>query len=143
MDLFNQEKQLAVTATGYFNETYNHFKRVTADQSGVQWAFYSAHDTTVANFIARLNLTNPSCLYDAYQKGIKKNSDSPNCIVEYPAYTSNLIFEVYKYRNNTFTFKVRYNGELRKIPFCGMNLECPVDTFYTWFNSWKVDDVAK
>jgi hypothetical protein len=91
-DLFNQEKQLAVTSTGYFNETYKHFKRVTADQSGVQWAFYSAHDTTVGNFIARLNLTNPSCIYDAYLKGIRKNSESPDCIVEYPAYTSNLIF---------------------------------------------------
>lgn len=61
--MYYTEKQLRVTATGYFNETYNHFKRVTADQGGVQWAIYSAHDTTVGNFIARLNLTNVNCIY--------------------------------------------------------------------------------
>lgn len=63
MKMFNTEQQLATTATGYFNETYHNFKRVTADQSGVQWAFYSAHDTTVGNFMARLNLTNPKCIF--------------------------------------------------------------------------------
>jgi hypothetical protein len=61
--LFYTEQQLATTATGYFNETYNHFKRVQSDQSGVQWAFYSAHDTTVANFLARMNLTNAKCIF--------------------------------------------------------------------------------
>jgi hypothetical protein len=83
---------------------------VTADQSGVQWAFYSAHDTTVGNFLARLNLTNVACIYDAYKKGISKDYQSETCIVEYPLYTANLIFEVYKYRNGTNSFKIRYNG---------------------------------
>jgi hypothetical protein len=63
LNSFFTEQQLSATATGYFNETYNHFKRVVADQSGVQWAFYSAHDTTVGNFLARLNLTSPKCIY--------------------------------------------------------------------------------
>ena len=94
--LFYQEKQAAVTSTGYFNETYNHFKRVTKDQSGVQWAFYSAHDSTIVNYLARLNLSNAHCIYENYLKGITKNNQTDSCIVESPKFASNLIFEVYK-----------------------------------------------
>jgi hypothetical protein len=90
LNLFFTEEQLSMTATGYFNETVNHFKRVTASQEGVQWAFYSAHDTTVANYLARLGLTSVKCIYDNFLLGNAKNTDT--CIVEYPNYTANLIF---------------------------------------------------
>ena len=60
---FYTEEQLATTATGYFNETANNFNQVVKDQTGVQWAIYSAHDTTIANYLARLNLTSPSCIF--------------------------------------------------------------------------------
>lgn len=60
---FYNEDQLATTSTGYFNETSFNFKKVIADQQGVQMALYSAHDTTVGNYLARLNLTNPKCVY--------------------------------------------------------------------------------
>jgi hypothetical protein len=118
MTMFYTEQQVATIATGYFNETYHHFKRVTVDQSGVQLALYAAHDNTIGNFLARLNLTSIACIYDNYKKGIIKDDQSETCIVEYPHYTANLIFEVYKYRNGTNTFKIRYNGQYRKIPFC-------------------------
>lgn len=140
LKMYLTEQQLAATATGYFNETYNHFKRVTADQTGVQWAFYSAHDTTVGNFLARLNLTNPACIYEAYKRGLNKDNQSTTCILEYPAYTANLIFEVYKYPNGTNTFKVRYNGEYRRIPFCNWTQECTVEKYYEWFESWQDKD---
>jgi hypothetical protein len=32
MKLFMTKQQLSATATGYFNETVNHFKRVIRDQ---------------------------------------------------------------------------------------------------------------
>lgn len=44
---------------------------------------------------------------------------------------------MYKYRNNTNTFKILYNGEPRKIPFCNWAYECNVEKYYEWFNSWK------
>jgi hypothetical protein len=90
ISLFYTEEQLKIVSTGYFNETVNQFKRVTANQEGVQWAFYSAHDTTVANFLARLGLTSVKCIYDNYLLGNAKNTDT--CILEYPNYTANLIF---------------------------------------------------
>ena len=116
--MFYTETQLRATSTGYFNETVNQFKRVTASQDGVQWAFYSAHDTTVMNFITRLGLTSVDCIYQNYLNGTVLNSQTKYCIVEYPTYTSTLIFEVYKYSNKN-TFKIKYNGVNRLIPFCG------------------------
>lgn len=50
-------------ATGYFNDTVNHFKRVTASQEGVQWAFYSAHDTNVLSYISKMGMANADCIY--------------------------------------------------------------------------------
>jgi hypothetical protein len=90
INLFFTEEQLKITATGYFNATVNHFKRVVANQEGVQWALYSAHDTTVGNYLARLGLTSVKCIYDNFLNGNFKNTDT--CIVEYPSYTANLIF---------------------------------------------------
>jgi len=56
MRLFHSEYQLGPISTPLFNETINHFKRVTKDQQEVQWAFYSAHDTTIQNILARMGL---------------------------------------------------------------------------------------
>jgi hypothetical protein len=63
LKLFYTEDQLRATATGFYNATVNNFKNVIRDKSGVQWVFYSAHDTTVMNFISRLGLTSAECIY--------------------------------------------------------------------------------
>ena len=61
--LFFTEEQISATTTGFFNDTVNNIKRVVADQSGIQWAFYSAHDTTVGAFLARLGMAGARCIY--------------------------------------------------------------------------------
>ena len=61
--LFSQEAQLRATSTGFFNRTMHDFKRIEKNTAGVQWVLYSAHDTTIGNFISRLNMTNVDCLY--------------------------------------------------------------------------------
>ena len=71
--MFYTEQQLSATATGYFNETVNNFKKVVKDQTGVQWAFYSAHDTTIMNFLSRLGLANAQCIYLNYLNGTTTN----------------------------------------------------------------------
>lgn len=63
ISFYYQEKQIKISASGYFEETNRHFKRVTKDQSGVQWAFYSAHDGTVGNYLAALGMTSVQCIY--------------------------------------------------------------------------------
>ena len=72
--MFYTKKQLAATSTGYFNQTTLDFRRIEQSHEGVQWAFYSAHDTTLGNFLARLNLTNVDCLYANYLKGKRYNN---------------------------------------------------------------------
>lgn len=74
--LFYNEDQLRATATGYFNETVHNFKKVIKDPSGVQWAFYSVHDTSVMNFISRLGLTSAKCIYQNYLNGTYLNNQS-------------------------------------------------------------------
>jgi hypothetical protein len=41
-------------------------KRALNKSSPVQWVIYSAHDTTVANMLAAMDLTNAACIYDAF-----------------------------------------------------------------------------
>lgn len=60
----------------------------------VQWVVYSAHDTTVANMLAAMNLTNAACIYEAYLKGDNYNEDI--CISKYPGYTASIIFELWE-----------------------------------------------
>lgn len=113
------------------------FKRIEKDTSGVQWVFYSAHDTTIANYLSRLNMTNADCLFENFQKGYYFNNESSTCVLEYPNYASTLIFEVHRYQNGTHVMRVRYNGLYRPIPFCGYKNECLLEDYYNWFNSWK------
>ena len=54
----------------------HNFKKVTKDHSGVQWAFYSAHDTSIMNFISRLGLTSAKCIYQNYLNGTYFNNQS-------------------------------------------------------------------
>ena len=108
MKLFNTRQQIRATATGYFNATINNIKSAISNPDGVQFVIYSAHDTTIMNFLVALNLTNVECVYEAFTKNITKNT--PTCVVVYPSYTSQIIFEVLNYKNGTNNFKIRYNG---------------------------------
>jgi hypothetical protein len=48
-----------------------------------------------------------------------------------------------KYKNGTHNFKIRYNGDYKKIPFCEWNEECDVNVLYSWYNNWKDEDYDK
>lgn len=81
-----------------------------------QWIIYSAHDTTVSNMLAAMNMTNVECIYEAFLKNLTENTDT--CISKYPLFTANIIFELYEEDDKSKSIKIRYNGEYRKIPFC-------------------------
>lgn len=124
INLFYSEKQIKTTSSGFFQATINNIKKAIVDKK-TQWVIYSAHDTTVGNMLAALNFTNTACIYEAYLKGDDINKDT--CIVNYPGYTASIIFEVYQDTlTNLSTFKIRYLGEYRKIPFCQYQEECSV-----------------
>lgn len=142
INLFYTEMQRRTTSSGFFNQTIFNIKRAIRSKD-VQWVIYSAHDTTVGNMLAAMNMTNVECIFAAFtSKNDNLNSDT--CVAAYPGYTASIIFEVYEdtvtKRN---TFKIRYMGVYRKIPFCGYQEECDVDRLYEWYDtSIKVDSFA-
>jgi len=58
INLFYTQVQRRSTATGFFNATVNNMKKIIKNIDNPQWIIYSAHDTTVGNMLAALNLTN-------------------------------------------------------------------------------------
>ena len=60
------------------------------DYKDVQWIVYSAHDTTIMNILAAMNLTNVACIYEAYLK--KDNHNNDKCISKYPGFAANIVF---------------------------------------------------
>ena len=90
INLFYSEKQIRTTSSNFLKHTVHNMNRALHHRD-VQWIIYSAHDTTVANILAALNLTNVACIYEAYTKGSQFNNRD-TCIPEYPGYSSSLIF---------------------------------------------------
>ena len=106
--MFYAPQQLKTSSSRFFEATVSNIKNAITNRD-VQWVIYSAHDTTVSNILAAMNMTNVGCIYEAYKKGDNYNSDK--CISLYPGYSSSLIFEIWE-DNSTLerTFKVRYEG---------------------------------
>lgn len=86
---FSTKKQLKATATGFFNATFNNIKNAVENNNDVKLVIYSAHDTTVLNMLAALNMTNVDCVYQAF---LNNQTTSETCVIKYPIFTSNIIF---------------------------------------------------
>ena len=143
INLYYNENPLQVrtTANGFFQATLANIDNAIKNRD-TQWVIYSAHDTTVGNMLAAMNMTSVACIYEAYLKGDDFNRDT--CVAEYPGYTASIIFEVWEDSLTTLqTFKIRYLGEVRKIPFCDYKEECPVSRLKSWYeSSIKIDSFA-
>lgn len=74
INLFYSDIQIRTTASGFFEATLANINRVISKRD-VQWVIYSAHDTTVANMLAAMNMTNAACIYESYLKGDNYNRD--------------------------------------------------------------------
>lgn len=138
--LFYTERQISSTATGFFDATAHNFRRIITNRNAEQLVIYSAHDTTIMNFLVAMNLTNAECVYSAFKNKI---NTSDTCVIKYPTYTSNIIFQLYEYPNQTHTFRIRYNGQYKQIPFCNWWTECSVHEFHNWLEVWREKDYVK
>lgn len=106
--MFFTDTQIRTTSSGFFSATLANINRAITKRD-VQWVIYSAHDTTIGNILAGLNMTNAACIYEAYVRGDDYNKDT--CVSAYPGYSANIIFEVYEDNETSIrTFKIRYNG---------------------------------
>lgn len=114
LSLFYQPIQYETASTHLFEHTMDNIKKgISSD--GPKLVLYSAHDTTMGLVLRTLNLTNTNCIYDRYINGVD-NSDT--CISDYPKYASTIVYEIYKHDDNSHTFQIVFNGEVKKIPFC-------------------------
>ena len=68
INLFYTDMQRKTTASGFFKNTIANIKRAK-ELRDVQWVIYSAHDTTVGNMLAAMNMTNVDCIFEAFVKG--------------------------------------------------------------------------
>ncbi|CAG9333505.1 unnamed protein product [Blepharisma stoltei] len=84
------------------------------DSRGYKYAYYSAHDTTLAGFLSCLNLVQEEC----------------------PPFASSLIFEVYSEREA----KIIYNDKLLKLPDCSKE-SCPVAEFIQILEKKTINDI--
>jgi hypothetical protein len=62
INLFYTENQIRTTSYGFFKATLGNINRALTIKD-VQWVIYSAHDSTVNNILAALNMTNVDCIY--------------------------------------------------------------------------------
>lgn len=132
INLFYNPLQIRTTSSNFFKHTLHNMDRA-AKNKDVQWIIYSAHDTTVANMLAGMNMTNVACIYEAYLNGSNVNKNT--CVSQYPGYSSSLIFELWEDNDTSLvTFKVRYLGEYRQIPFCDYKTECLLSRFHQWYD---------
>jgi hypothetical protein len=65
--------------------------------------------------------------------------------LKFPPFASSLVFELYQHQEGErvthHTIKVNYNGEHRKMPFCGNGKECRFEDFVRWYERWRVQDI--
>jgi len=89
---FYTQTQIKASATGIFNATIQNIKNIKNPRAP-QWIYYSAHDLTVMNMFAAMNVSNTNCVYDAYKRNL--TTDTDRCIFSFPTFAVNLIFEIY------------------------------------------------
>jgi len=110
---FNDTEAQKLSCSAFFQELIGNVKQAF-DGGNLKFAYYSAHDTTLAAFLSCLDL-----------------------VQEYnPPFASTLVFEVYQ----NATVALIYNDVLKEIPSCS-NIYCPVDEFYEILNSTYVPDL--
>lgn len=137
MKFYSGDKQIRAAANDLFAETILNMRRIIGNPESVQWVLYSAHDITIGIALGIMNMWNEDCIYDAFLKNVSRSED---CVTEFPIFSSLLVFELYSY-GTQYTFKVNYNGEHRKIPFCDNKVECPIERLESWYETWKVRDI--
>lgn len=100
----------------FYQETITVFNQLIEGKSTRKWNFYSSHDTSIIGFLSAINAWD----------GIN------------PAFASTLVLELHKLEDKHFV-KLLYNDKLLSIGGCA--LECPIDEYVKFINSWLITDV--
>ncbi|CAG9335370.1 unnamed protein product [Blepharisma stoltei] len=110
---FSDAEARNLSCSAFFQELIGNIKQAF-NGGDLKFAYYSAHDTTLAAFLSCLDLAQD---YN-------------------PPFASTLVFEAYQ----NATVGLIYNDVLTEIPSCS-NIYCPVDEFYEILNSAYVPDL--
>lgn len=110
---FNSTEALKLSCSSFFQILMGNIKQSLSGGS-LKFAYFSAHDTTLAAFLSCLDL-----------------------VQEYnPPFASTLVFEVY----DNSTIALKYNDNILDIPGCTQT-PCDVNEFYTILNSLYVPNL--
>lgn len=110
---FGTAQQKRLLNAPFFNELADLLENKINNNTKRKFVLFSAHDMTILQVFAGLNLSNYECIYNAW-KNNKKN-ESETCILDFPSYASHLLFEL---RENEITNKyyidLLYNEKIIK-----------------------------
>eukprot|EP00828_Plagiopyla_frontata_P029284 TRINITY_DN3788_c0_g1_i3.p1 TRINITY_DN3788_c0_g1~~TRINITY_DN3788_c0_g1_i3.p1 ORF type:complete len:292 (-),score=42.96 TRINITY_DN3788_c0_g1_i3:95-970(-) len=124
IELYGSPKQKQLVSTPFYQELIAIFKQNIEGTSTTKWHMYSAHDTTIGQFLTALNLTTYNCIYEIFTTG---TFTSNACVYQYPNFATSLIVELYQDNIGRYV-KVLYNGEYQ--PLCNSkNTECDYNEF--------------
>lgn len=119
---YSSSTQVKFYTSALFSDILSHLKKTSSNTWTEKFVFYSAHDTTVMPVVLGL--------------GYNLQAWAP--------FASNVFF-VMSVENEdtdpTYTVKVSYNDEEFAIPGCDGKIECPLDTFMTYLETWTYSDL--
>lgn len=110
---FGTEQQKRILNAPFFNEVADLLENKMNNKTKKKFVLFSAHDMTILQVFAGLNLSSYECIYDVWKN--KKINESQTCILDFPSYASNLIFELREDETtNKFYIDLVYNEKLIK-----------------------------
>ena len=106
---FGTEQQKRILNAPFFNELADLLEnKMNNNNTKRKFVLFSAHDMTILQVFAGLNLSSYECIYDVWKNN--KNNESQTCILDFPSYASNLLFELRENETtNKFFIDLLYN----------------------------------
>ena len=115
-------EEAAKVGIGFFvKEIAKEVGDMMKSESKLKFILYSGHDVSLMTLMLAFNISD----------GV------------WPAYASQLTFEIYEMSDSSFSLRILYNGQVQKLPFCGNKEMCDMDTVASYVATIEPESVEK